>query len=450
MIGRVKAVTGQVVTVEVLDEKPQIHEILVLEEDAACTLEVYTSSSPTQLYCICLGDVRKVYRGAPVINTHRVLSFPVGQEILGRAMNIFGEAIDDKGPIPAHEYNSVYSTKINLNSVTTPSGIMETGIKAIDFFSPILKGGKVGLFGGAGVGKTIILTEIINNIVIQKDNNAVSVFAGVGERVRECRELYETFLDTGVLESVALIYATMGENPALRFHAANAGATVSEYFRDSINKDVLFFVDNIFRYAQAGQELSTVMNMLPSESGYQATLASQMADFHERLHSTTDSHITTIEAIYVPADDTLDYAVQAIVPYLDTSLVLSRNIYQTGRFPAVDVLQSQSTAVNANMISNVHLSTLLEAKRVLKEAQNLERIVSLIGESELSADKRRIYRRAKILQNYMTQDLHAVEHQTQKPGIAIPLMQTVAEVQKLLSGDYDGEDPDKFLYIASL
>lgn len=446
MYGTVVSIIGQIVLVEFLGDKPSLHEILKLQDNESVLLEVYSSAGQNRLFCLCLTSTSSLYRGAVVINTHQTLTLPVGEEVLGRVMNIFGEPLDSGEPFTDSARSSLFNHDVRLSDVTRPNGVLETGIKAIDFFSPILKGSKVGIFGGAGVGKTILLTELINNVVIQRRGDAVSVFAGVGERIRECRELYETFVESNVINSVSLIFATMGENPALRFRAAMAGVTLSEYFRDELGKDVLFFIDNVFRYAQAGQELATVMNILPSEGGYQATLSSEMAVFHERLYSTSKS-ITTFEAVYVPGDDTMDYAVQLIYPYLDASITVSRAVYQEGRFPAIDFFSSQSSAIIPSVIGEKHYIALLESQKLLKEANALERIVSLLGESELSSDNRQIYHRAQILKNFMTQDLHAVEHQTQRKGVYVPIQQTVEDVSRILNGDFDAREATSFLYL---
>ncbi|MDQ3099196.1 MAG: F0F1 ATP synthase subunit beta [bacterium] len=448
MYGTVISVVGQIVLVEFLGDKPELHEILTLQNDASVNLEVYSSAGQNRLFCLCLTSTTPLYRGVVVINTKQTLTIPVGEEVLGRVMNVFGEPLDSGAPFTDSKRASLFAHDVKLSDVTRPKGISETGIKAIDFFSPILKGSKVGIFGGAGVGKTILLTELINNIVIQRHENAVSVFAGVGERVRECRELYETFVESNVIHSVSLILATMGENPALRFRAAIAGVTLTEYFRDVLEKDVLFFIDNVFRYAQAGQELSTVMNILPSEGGYQATLSSEMSLFHERLYSTSHS-VTTFEAVYIPGDDSMDYAVQLIYPYLDAAISVSRAVYQEGRFPAIDIAASQSSAIVPSIIGEKHYMALLESQKLLKEAQALERIVSLLGETELSSENRRVYHRAQVLRNYMTQDLHAVEHQTQKKGVFVPLTQTIADVSRILNGDFDSREASTFLYLSS-
>lgn len=451
MQGIIRAVVGQIVQVEFFEYKPRINEILFLDEDPTVRMEVYGSLSPTELYCICLTHPEQISRGAKVTATGVLLSIPVGDAILGRVINVFGETLDDSGPLMTTDTSFVAAKNERLEiEIQVPTEILETGIKAIDFFCPILRGGKVGIFGGAGVGKTILLTEIIHNTIMRKSSSAVSVFAGVGERMRECRELYETFVDAGVMSSVVLVLGTMGENPAVRFRTAQASIAICENFRNRGKNDVLFFIDNIFRYAQAGYELSTLTNRMPSEGGYHATLNSEIADFHERLYSTAQSAITTFEAVFVPADDMLDSSVQTINNYLDCSIFLSRNIYQLGIFPAVDLLNSTSSAITMLLSNKEHYLVLKDAQNLLKEAESLDRIVSLIGESELTPEKRKEYKRAKILQNYLTQDLFVVEHQTRRKGVYVPLPDTIRDVKRIVTGELDARDPSEFLFIGSL
>ena len=314
----------------------------------------------------------------------------------------------------------------------------------------MIRGGKIGLFGGAGVGKTVLLTEIIHNVVVLHKGKGLSVFAGVGERIREGHELYETLAEKQVLPSVSLILGTMGENPAVRFLTGFTGVTLAEYFRDSLKKDVLFFIDNVFRFAQAGNELSVLMNTIPSEDGYQATLTSEMASFHERLVSSIDNSITSIEAIYIPNDDILDQGVQAIFPYLDSSVVLSRSIYQEGLLPAIDLLSSSSANLNPETVGQLHYDVALKALNLLKQATSLDRIVSLVGESELSPSDKLTYERAKKLRNFMTQNFFVTENQTGKKGSYVSRETTVADVNDLLGGKYDEITDDKFSFIGSV
>src|SRR4030042_4644611 len=292
--GKIISVKGQIVEVEFLEEKPRIYDVLVSKEDPNIKLEVYTSASPNSFYCLSLTNITKLHYSSKVISTEQPIKVPVGKEILGRVIDFLGEPQDDLGEITAKELNPIIAQDIKFADIYVPREILETGIKIIDFFTPIMKGGKVGLFGGAGVGKTVILSEIIHNIVILNPEENVSVFTGVGERTREGQELHSTLKKNKVKQGVTLIYGSMGENPAVRFRTAFAGVTLAEYYRDILGKNVLFFIDNIFRFAQSGYALYTLMNVLPSEGGYQATLTSEMASFHERLASKAKNSITTV------------------------------------------------------------------------------------------------------------------------------------------------------------
>jgi len=449
-IGKIKSIRGNVVEVTFAAETPQIHDLLYLKEDPAIIMEVYTSASKTSFYCFVLTQPDKLSRGAIVVNTHKSIEIPVGQEVLSRVMNLFGEPVDGKGEIVSKEKKSIYSPDINYDKVVLAKEVMETGIKVIDFFSPIVRGGKIGLFGGAGVGKTILLTEIIHNIVNKNPADSVSVFAGVGERVREGQELYESLQQSKVIDYVSLFYGHMGDNPIIRFKIALAGISLSEYFRDTLNKNVLFFIDNVYRYAQAGYELSMLMNTIPSEGGYQATLASEMANLHERLFSTERNSITSFETVYVPSDDLLDNAVQSVFTYLDANITLSRAVYQEGLYPAVDILSSTSAALKADLVGELHAETAIKAQQFLKKAAGLERIVSLIGESELNETDRLIYNRSKLLRNYMTQSFFVTEPQTGKPGVFVPVQTTINDVKAILDGGYDTIDPYELKSLGSL
>ncbi len=448
--GKVISIRGQIIEVEFLEEKPGIHDILVYKDDENIEMEVYASASANSFYCLALKDVSKLHYGSIVIATGHSIKIPVGSEMLGRVIDPFGEPQDGLGPLKTKDSNPIVAEDIKFADIDVAREILETGIKAIDFFTPMVKAGKAALFGGAGVGKTVILSEIIHNIVILNPEENVSIFTGVGERTREGEELLSTLNENKVMKGVTLVFGSMGENPAVRFRTAFAGVTLAEYYRDVLGKNVLFFIDNIFRFAQSGYELSTLMNVLPSEGGYQATLSSEMASFHERLASTKKNAITTVEAVYVPADDLTDSGVQAVFPYLDSGIILSRSVYQEGRFPAVDILASSSSALNIDTVGQDHYQTALEAQAVLKKAISLERIVSLIGESELSPQDQTTYKRAKFIKNYMTQYFTVVEAQTGKKGVQVQRKATVADVRSILDGKVDSLQPDDLLYIATL
>jgi F-type H+-transporting ATPase subunit beta len=449
-IGTITGIQGQIIEVTFKDAQPNTHDILVLEDDASIKMQVAAQSGPSSFFCLSLSSTNKLYRGLKVLNTKKPILIPTGPGVLGRCLNIFGEPIDGLGEIKSTGTKPIYCENLDYSEVSKYDELVETGIKAIDFFSPMVRGGKIGLFGGAGVGKTILLTEIIHNVVVLHKGKGLSVFAGIGERIREGHELYETLKEKDVLSSVSLILGTMGENPAIRFLTGFTGVALAEYFRDSLKKDVLFFIDNVFRFAQAGNELSVLMNTIPSEDGYQATLTSEMASFHERLISNKENSITSIEAIYIPNDDILDQGVQAIFPYLDSSVVLSKSIYQEGLLPAIDLLSSTSASLNPEIVGQLHYDVALKALHLLKQATALDRIVSLVGEAELSQSDKLIYERAKKLRNFMTQNFFVTENQTGKKGSYVPRLTVVEDVNDLLSGKYDELTDDKFSYIGSL
>lgn len=448
--GKIISVRGNIVEVEFRYFKPSIHDVLVLEEDENVKLEVYSSSSLNTFYCFLLTSHAKLKRNAYVLNTYKKIEVPVGPAVLGRIINIFGQPLDGGQNIESEHTRDIYKSDVKSENIIFPSKVLETGIKAIDFFSPILKGGKVGFFGGAGVGKTVIITEIIHNNIVLNNQNSVSVFTGVGERIREGHELHAALKESNVLDLVSLIFGQMNKNPVLRFRTALAGVAIAEHFRDIEKKDVLFFIDNIFRFAQAGNELSTLINSLPSEGGYQATLASEMASLHERLLSTKDNNITSFEAVYIPSDDITDNAVQSVFAYLDSNVVLSRYVYQENRFPAIDLLGSTSSALDADIVGEKHFNALIAAQAILKKAISLERIVSLVGENELSTEDRKLYKRAQIIKNYMTQNFHVIEQQTGKKGEYVKLSDNIDDVMDIVTGKYDEEPAEHFLYIGSL
>jgi len=451
--GTVTAVNGEIVKVEFATKHPRLHAVLFDPADAEIFLQVYSSAGANTYNCMVLSGKKKLYRGKRLVSNNAALTIPVGPAVLGRVINLFGQPVDGLGKVDSPWQRPIIGPSPDYAKVTTAKTIWETGIKLIDFFSPLVKGGKMGLFGGAGVGKTILLSEILHNILAikkQGDRPIVSVFAGVGERIREGHELYYELKARNVLSYVSLLFGPMGDNAATRFLTGMAAVTVAEYFRDTEDSDVLFFVDNVFRFAQAGSELSSVTQNIPSEDGYQPTLTSEMAAFHERLTSTATGSISCIEAIYVPSDDLLDSGVQAIYPYLDSIVTLSRDIYQEDRFPAVDILSSGSALISLDAITIGHYQAVITALTVLKQAQKLERMVALVGEAELSPDNKIIYNRAKILKNYMTQPFFVIEAQTGRKGTYVPLEKTVADVRAILAGKYDAKDPEEFTNIGEI
>lgn len=448
--GKVISVKGQVAEVEFVGDKPRVFDVLIDENDPEIVLQVHISSGPERFYCLVLSGVGKLERGHVVKATGDSLQIPVGEKVLGRVMDVFGNPIDGLGVIDTDKRSSIWRDSPDYAQMTSQSAVWETGIKAIDLFCPLLKGGKMGLFGGAGVGKTVLLTELMHNVVSGKSDTYVSVFAGVGERVREGQELHAELRDKGILPSVSLVFGPMGENAAVRWLTGLAGITVAEYFREQMGKSVLFFMDNVFRLAQAGNELSTLMNVIPSEDGYQATLSSEMAMFHERLVSTKSGEISAIEAVYVPSDDLLDHGVQSVFPYLDSVVTLSRAVYQEARMPAIDVLTSSSSVLSPVVVGDKHYQTVVSAQTILKKAQSLERMVSLVGEAELSVENQALFRRARKIKNYLTQDFFVTSVQTGRPGKSVPIASAVDDLADIISGKYDQVPDEKFLYIGTI
>lgn len=445
--GKVVGIRGQVAEVEFGRDKPGMREILTAD---GAILQVYSSSAAGTFYCYVLKGAEKLVRGMGVVSTGEMLQIPVGEIVLGRVMDIFGSGVDGQGEIKPGKKAPIFREAVSYAELAAEVMEWETGIKVIDLFAPLVRGGKMGLFGGAGVGKTLLLTEILHNVVtLGKKDNKVSVFAGVGERTREGQELHEELRVRGILPAVSLVFGPMGENAAVRYLTGLAGVTVAEHFRDEMKKDVLFFIDNVFRFAQAGNELAMLMNTIPSEDGYQATLASEMAAFHERLVSTQSAGISAIEAIYIPSDDFLDHGIQSIFPYLETVVTLSRAVYQEGRLPAIDILASGSTILNESTVGQLHYETVILAQSMLKKAESLERMVSLVGEAELSPENQLLYRRVKKLKNFMTQPFFVAEEQTGRAGKYVPVATTVQDTNDILTGKYDQVREEKFLYIGS-
>ncbi len=449
--GIVLSVDGQVAEVEFAHQAPALHDVLVLEADPAVRMEVYSSAEPRIYFCLLLSTSRKLCRGAPVTNTGSPLSITAGKNLLGRVIDFSGAPIDGKGSLVGTDAVPIYGTSPHYRDISIKQEILETGIKVVDLFCPLLKGGKIGLLGGAGVGKTVMLTELLHNIILMREQaGTVSVFAGVGERSREGQELVLTLEETKALSFVSVILGPMGAPPAIRRLTAETAAALVEYFRDVLHLNVLFFIDNVFRFAQAGNELSMVMKTIPSEDGYQPTLASEISSLHGRLVSTEGRAVTTIEAVYIPNDDILDQAVQAVFGHLDSVVVFSRDIYQRNNLPAVDPLASYSSALNPETAGEFHYEIAQEAGALLKKAESLDRVVSLVGESELSPDDRTFYQRSKKIRNFMTQNLYVVEGQSNMQGQFVPRNTMLEDVRAILDGAYDTVPEDRFRYIGSV
>lgn len=449
--GYIIGLSNEVARVLFPDEQPQVHHILELESDANIKLEVISSADDKEWHCALLTPAEKLERGAAVRDTGQELTIPVGPEILGRAIDIFGQP-QDGAQLKAKKSRSLYESRpLRLDQVSKHARLLATGIRAIDFFAPLVVGGKMGLFGGAGLGKTVLLSELINNVVVgHNQSNQVAIMGAVGERSRETHELLSSLKEAGVLEKTVVVLGQMGERPAVRFRTGLAAAAIAEHFRDEEQTDVLFFIDNIYRFNQAGMELATLMKTLPSEDGYQPTLNSELGRLQESLLSTEKNTITSVEAIYLPSDDIQDYGVRTVFPYLDSSVVLSRDVYQQGRLPAIDLAACSSTALSVNLIGDRHYNLYLETKRVLEKAITVERMVSLVGVHELSLDDQKIYIRSQLIKNYMTQQFTVTSPQTGRAGFQAKLSETIDDLEVIMSGQLDQTAPESLLYITNL
>lgn len=453
--GIIKAINGQVAEVETEDScYPALFEILISPQDPEVVLEVY-SQSTSIIFCQILSNPDKMYRGMEVTGTGSDLKIPVGEAVLGRVIDLFGRPQDNSGKIAGSFKSSIYSKAPPLTTIKRNYTILESGIKAIDFLTPIFKGGKVGFIGGAGVGKTIILTEVLHNITLQQaqgkpSQNIVSVFAGVGERIREGQELYQRLFKSRVLPKTVIVLGQMNENAAIRFRIALAATTQAEYFRDQGKKDVLFFLDNMFRFVQAGNEVSVLLGTLPSEQAYQATLQTEISTLEDRLVTTENGSITSFQNVYVPADELTDAGVNTITSFLDTAVVLSRSIAQRGLYPPIDPFQSVSFAVSSAFLGEEHFRVLTGFQQLLDIYNRLSHIVTIIGESELSYENQILFERTKKIINYLTQPFFITENQTGRKGVFVSRENTIKDIAMILSGKLDNIPADKFMYIGNL
>lgn len=447
------AVNGQVARIAIESETmPALFEILTSPNTPEVKLEVFLQEGNI-VSCLILSNRENLYRGMAISGTGTDLKVPVGDGVLGRSMNLFGDPEDGRGKIPYKVLQSIYSKVPPLNTVKGEIEVLETGIKVIDFLTPFVKGSKIGFIGGAGVGKTILMTELIHNITLKKDagqEKRVSVFAGVGERIREGKELHQRLEELKALPKVALVLGQMNENAALRFRAALAAVTVAEYFRDAEGKDVLFFIDNMYRFVQAGNEVSAILGITPSESSYQATMQQEISSLEDRLITTINGSITSVQTIFVPSDDLSDSAVSSIMSSLDSTVVLSREIAQRGIYPPVDLITSTSSAISKVYLGQEHLDTLTVFQQLLLNYDKIAHIVAIVGEGELSLEDQILYERTKKIINYLTQPFFVLEAQTGQKGKYIPRRTTVKDIKLILSGKLDAIPADRFLNIGTL
>lgn len=407
-------------------------------------LEVVEYVEDRVVRCLALGSTDNVQCDAAVVDMNQAVSIPLGKGLLGRVIGVFGQPLDNLGAYEAEEYRPIVQPPPDYDDIHSKLEVFETGIKTIDFFSPFPRGGKIGLFGGAGVGKTVIITELIHNIVSVLQG--LSVFIGVGERTREGHELIEELRSKNLLENVALIYGQMNETPGIRFRAAHSGLTVAEYLRDIFNKDVLLFIDNVFRYAQAGNEISTILGRMPSDTGYQPTLSQEIGQIEERIVSTKKGAITSAQAVYVPADDFTDPAVQTIMGSLDASVILSRELAEKRIYPAIDPLRSTSILLNVTHIGKDHFQTVQLARKTLERYDELKSIIAILGIDELSEEDRHIVDKANKLVKFFTQPFFTSQDYNGQKGVYVPLSDTIAGVKRILSGELN-KIPDSYFYM---
>lgn len=430
VIGQITSIRGLVCEVEVVGSRPAPKELLVLADHPEVLLEVAAYPNPYTARCLNLAGSAEVRRGAAVMAAGGTISVPEGPGVLGRILDAFGQPIDGKGEVQATKRRSIYQTALNTEGIGGKPELLETGIKVIDFFAPFVKGRKIGIIGGAGVGKTVLTMELIHNIA--KDETKLAMFVGIGERIREGHELVETLKERGILEKTVMLMGQMHETPAMRSLVGISAATIAEYFRDDEKRDVLVFVDNIYRFVQASNELATTMGTLPSEGGYQATLFSDLRRLQDRLTSNENGSITSVQAIYIPADDLSDPAVQEISQQLDSTVVLSRAVSESGIRPAVDLVRTVSSLLSPGIVGDRHYILATQVQAIMQKYESLKNIIAIIGQSELSPNERRDYERAKKIIQFFSQDFFVTEDLTGKQGQYFTRDDTLRGIEEIL------------------
>lgn len=461
-IGRISQIIGPVVDVEFLSGKmPQIYNALKIEgkneagQEVSVTCEVQQLLGDNQVRAVAMSTTDGLVRGMEAVDTGAPINVPVGPATLGRIFNVLGEPIDNKGPVNTEETFSIHRPAPKFTELETKPSVFETGIKVVDLLAPYRRGGKIGLFGGAGVGKTVIIMELINNIA--KAHGGVSVFGGVGERTREGNDLYNEMKESKVINEeniseskVALVYGQMNEPPGARMRVALAALTMAEYFRDVSKQDVLLFIDNIFRFVQAGSEVSALLGRMPSAVGYQPTLATEMGELQERITSTTEGSITSIQAVYVPADDLTDPAPATTFAHLDATTVLSRGLASKGIYPAVDPLDSTSTMLQPSVVGEEHYGVARQVQATLQRYKELQDIIAILGLDELSEDDRLTVARARKMERFLSQPFFVAEVFTGSPGKYVKLEDTIKGFQMILSGEFDDLPEQAFYMVGNI
>ncbi|ABO51652.1 ATP synthase F1 subcomplex beta subunit [Desulforamulus reducens MI-1] len=453
-VGHIVSVIGVVVDVEFAPgQVPDIYSAVKIrtedQEDKSTkwnlTLEVAQHLGNNRVRCIAMSSTEGLKRGMKVVSTGKAISVPVGRPVLGRLLNVLGEEADGLEPIKAEKYYPIHRPAPALVDQSTKAEMLETGIKVIDLMIPFLKGGKIGLFGGAGVGKTVIVMELINNIA--KQHGGISVFAGVGERTREGNDLYHEMKEAGVLEKTIMVFGQMNEPPGARLRVGLTGLTMAEFFRDEEGADTLLFIDNIFRFTQAGSEVSALLGRMPSAVGYQPTLATEMGQLQERITSTRKGSVTSVQAIYVPADDLTDPAPANAFAHLDATVVLSRAISELGIYPAVDPLDSTSRILDPQVVGKEHYECARGVQSVLQRYKELQDIIAILGMDELSDEDKLTVARARKLQRFLSQPFHVAETFTGRPGKYVSLKDTIRSFNEILAGKHDAL-PEQAFYMA--
>lgn len=447
-IGKIVQVIGPVVDVEFSSgDLPEIYDALqiVADDGTKTTVEVQQLLGQNVVRSVAMSSTDGLKRGMKVINTKEPIKVPVGDGILGRILNVLGEPVDNMGDVRAENYVPIHKPSPTLTEQNTNVEILETGIKVIDLLIPYQKGGKIGLFGGAGVGKTVLIMELIHNIALE--HSGVSVFGGVGERTREGNDLYNEMKESGVIDKVALIYGQMNEPPGARMRVGLSTLTCAEYFRDVKHQDVLLFIDNIFRFVQAGSEVSALLGRMPSAVGYQPTLAQEVGELQERITSTKDGSITSVQAIYVPADDLTDPAPATTFTHLDASTVLSRNIASLGIYPAADPLESSSRALDPNIVGIEHYSVAKKVLEILQKYKDLQDIIAILGMDELSEEDKLTVNRARKIQKFLSQPFFVAEQFSGNKGVYVKLEDSIKGFRGIIEGEYDNI-PEQAFYMA--
>jgi len=450
-VGRVIQVIGPVVDMEFPEGKlPEIYNALKITATNAAGMEINVTCEVQQLLggnqvrAVAMSSTDGIVRGMAAVDTGAAISVPVGKATLGRIFNVLGDPVDEAGPVEAQERSPIHRSAPAFVDLSTKPEIFETGIKVIDLLAPYRKGGKIGLFGGAGVGKTVLIQELINNIA--KKHSGVSVFGGVGERTREGNDLYNEFKESGVLGQVALVYGQMNEPPGARMRVGLSALTMAEYFRDVQKQDVLLFIDNIFRFVQAGSEVSALLGRMPSAVGYQPTLGTDMGDLQERITSTTEGSITSVQAVYVPADDLTDPAPATTFAHLDATTVLSRSLASKGIYPAVDPLDSTSTMLQPGIVTEEHYRVARAVQKTLQRYKELQDIIAILGLDELSEDDKVTVARARKLERFLSQPFFVAEIFTGSPGKYVTLEESIKGFDTILSGELD-DLPEQAFYL---